>query len=284
MDTNEVRHPGKRIKAEIFPAKMSVTKAAELIGVGRPALSNLLNGKASLSADMATRIEKAFGYPRGNMLEMQAQYDAFKAKQKCVPTNAKAYVPPFLSIKANEIEGWASQNITARSRFAVFLRTLVHSTGNRLTEVDFPGNDDSQRAGWDGQVVAGEGTTWVPVGRSGWEFGTNEDPKTKADKDYKKSVDATDANDRVSMVFVFVTPRRWASKSKWVTEKKAEGSWMDVRAYDSSDLEQWLEQSLPGQAWFANETGVPAKDVRSLDKCWVDWANVAIPPLPGSLC
>ena len=93
MDTSEVRHPGERIKAEVFPAKMSVTKAAELIGVGRPALSNLLNGKVSLTADMATRIEKAFGFPRKDLLEMQAQYDAFKAKQKSVPTNAKAYVP-----------------------------------------------------------------------------------------------------------------------------------------------------------------------------------------------
>ena len=148
MDTSEVRHPGERIKAEVFPEKMSVTKAAELIGVGRPALSNLINGKASLTADMATRIEKAFGFPRKDLLEMQAQYDAFKARQKSVPTNAKAYVPPFLAIKANDIENWASHNIVARSRFAVFLRTLVHSTGSGLTEVDFPGNDDSQRAGW----------------------------------------------------------------------------------------------------------------------------------------
>jgi addiction module HigA family antidote len=283
MDTSEVRHPGERIKAEIFPTKMSVTKAAELIGVGRPALSNLVNGKASLTADMAARIEKAFGFPRKDLLEMQAQYDAFKAKQKSVPTNAKAYVPPFLAIKANDIENWASHNIAARCRFAVFLRTLVHSTGSGLTEVDFPGNDDSQRTGWDGRVVASEGTPWVPAGRSGWEFGTNEDPKTKADKDYKKSVAATDANDREAMQFVFVAPRRWAGKSTWVTEKKAEGSWLDVRAYDSSDLEQWVEQSLPGQAWFANETGIPAQDVRSLDKCWADWANVATPPLPGSL-
>jgi addiction module HigA family antidote len=94
MDTSEVRHPGERIKADIFPAKMSVTKAAELIGVGRPALSNLLNGKASLTADMAIRIETAFGFPRKDLLEMQAQYDAFKAKQKSVPTNAKTYAPP----------------------------------------------------------------------------------------------------------------------------------------------------------------------------------------------
>ena len=283
MDTSEAPHPGKRIKAEIFPAKMSVTKAAELIGVGRPALSNLLNEKASLTADMATRIEKAFGFPRKDLLEMQAQYDAYKANMKSIPINAKAYVPPFLAIKANDIENWVSHNIVARSRFAVFLRTLVHSTGSGLTEVDFPGNDDSQRAGWDGRVVAKDGTPWVPAGNSGWEFGTNEDPKAKADKDYKKSVAATAANDRASMEFVFVTPRRWAGKNAWVTEKKKESAWRDVRAYDSNDLEQWVEQSLPGQAWFANETGSPAQDVRTLDRCWTDWANVASPPLPGSL-
>ncbi|MCW2858245.1 MAG: higA, partial [Marmoricola sp.] len=279
MSTKETLHPGARIKAEIFPAKMSVTKAAELIGVGRPALSNLLNGKAALSVDMATRIEKAFGVPRKDLLEMQAQFDAFKAKQKIAPSNAKAYVPPFLSITANEIENWAAHNISARSRFAVFLRTLVHSTGIALTKVDFPGNDDAERAGWDGLVQATEGTPWVPAESSGWEFGTNEDPKVKAEQDYKKSLKAA----TTEMEFVFVTPRRWNGKRKWVDEKKAEGVWKDVRAYDSSDLEQWLEQSLPGQAWFANETKIPSHEVRSLDRCWADWANVATPPLPGSL-
>jgi len=283
MNMSEVSHPGERIKKEVFPSNMSVTKAAGLIGVGRPALSNLLNGKAALTADMATRIEKAFGFPRKDLLEMQAQYDAFKAKQRSAPTNAKAYVPPFLVIKANDIEHWASHNICARSRFAVFLRTLIHSTASGLTEVNFPGYDDSQRPGWDGQVVANEGNPWIPKGRSGWEFGTNEDPKTKANKDYKKSLNAIDAKDRASIVFIFVTPRRWAGKSTWAEGKKAEGDWLDVRALDSSDLEQWVEQSLPGQAWFANEIGIPAQDVRSLDKCWADWANVSTPPLPGSL-
>src|SRR6267378_1697601 len=56
-------HPGVRIKAEVIPPGMSVTKAAQLMGVGRPALSNLLNGNAALSAEMAARLEKAFKYP-----------------------------------------------------------------------------------------------------------------------------------------------------------------------------------------------------------------------------
>ncbi len=263
---------------------MSVTKAAQLMGVGRPALSNLLNGNASLSEDMAMRLEKAFNkFPLASLMEMQARYDAAQASQKDAPFNTKAYVPPFLSIKANDIDDWVSHNIPARSRLAVFLRTLVHSTGRGLTKVDFPGNDDAERPGWDGLTEASEGTPWLPVGRAGWEFGTNEDPKAKAEGDFEKSVKACDKNEREKTTFVFVTPRRWHGKFAWVAAKKAIELWKDVRAYDASDLEQWVEQSLPGQAWFANERHIPAQDVRSLDKCWADWSNVATPPLTGAL-
>lgn len=283
MTSTNVLHPGLRIKTEVIPCGMSVTKAAELMGVGRPALSNLLNGKAALSAEMAARLEKAFKYPLKDLMEMQAQYDAAQAKQKTAPSDAKAYVPPFLAIKANAIEDWVAHNIQARSRLAVFLRTLVHSTGLELKKVDFPGNDDAERPGWDGFVEAGAGTPWIPVGLSGWEFGTNDDPRTKANGDFEKSVAALDEKERANTTFVFVTPRRWAGKTAWVNAKRAEMLWQDVRAYDASDLEQWLEQSLSAQAWLANETHNPAHEVRSLDKCWADWADVSTPPLASAL-
>lgn len=279
----EVSHPGLRIRAEVIPKGMSVTKAAELMGVGRPALSNLLNGNAALSPDMATRLEKAFGYPLKDLMDMQARFEAAQATLKAVPADIKSYVPPFLAIKANAIENWVSHNIPARSRLAVFLRTLVHSTGSGLTKVDFPGNDDAERPGWDGEVKASIGTPWIPIGKSGWEFGTNQDPKSKADGDFQKSVKAHELNARMGLTFIFVTPRRWPGKHDWIEQKRAAKQWKDVRAYDASDLEQWLEQSLPGQAWFANENRIPAQDVRSLDKCWADWANVCDPPLSGAL-
>lgn len=281
--STNVSHPGVRIKAEVIPQGMSVTKAAQIMGVGRPALSNLLNGNAALSPEMAARLEKAFNYPLKDLMQMQAQYEAAQANQKDAPADTQAYVPPFLSIKANAIEAWVSHNITARIRMAVFLRTLVHSTGRGLTKVEFPGNDDAERPGWDGFVEASEGAPWVPAGRSGWEFGTNEDPKAKAEGDFEKSVRALDSKECAETTFVFVTPRRWAGKAAWVAAKKAKGLWKDVRAYDASDLEQWVEQSLPAQAWFANETHIPAERVRSLDKCWEDWANVSAPPLTGAL-
>ncbi len=278
-----VPHPGIRVKAEVIPKGMPVTKAAELLGVGRPALSNFLNGNAALSADMATRLAKAFNYPRKDLLEMQARYDAAQANTKSAPAGIKAYVPPFLGIKSNQIEQWATNNIAARTRLSVFLRTLVHSTNQCLSKVDFPGNDEAERPGWDGFVEATEGTPWVPVGRSGWEFGTNENINKKAKDDFNKNVKALAQNERAEITFVFVSPRRWSRKAAWVEEAMAKGHWKSVRAYDASDLEQWLEQSLPAQAWFASETNIPAQDVRSLDTCWIDWANVSDPPLTGAL-
>jgi addiction module HigA family antidote len=55
-------HPGDFIRTEIIePRGLSVTTAAQVLRVSRPALSSLLNGKAGLSGDMALRVEKAFG-------------------------------------------------------------------------------------------------------------------------------------------------------------------------------------------------------------------------------
>lgn len=280
----QVIHPGQYVRDKAMaPAKMSVTRAAELIGISRPNVSNFLNGKATTTPEMATRIERVFKIPAQELLDMQAAYDAAEAKKRGVPANSRAYVPPYLSIKANDIEAWIQANIPARTRLSVLLRTLVHSTGIKLTRVDFPGNDDAERPGWDGFIEAGEGTPWIPEGRSGWEFGTSANIKKKADDDFAKSVKAHDKKDRAEMTFVFVTPRRWHAKKEWEDKARASGQWKDVRAYDADNLEQWLAESLPAQAWFASETNMPADHVRSLDRCWADWANVASPALSGAL-
>ena len=69
-------HPGAFIRTEIIqPAGLSVTAAAAVLDVSRPALSNLLNGKADLTGDMALRIEKAFGVKMDTLMKMQSNYD-----------------------------------------------------------------------------------------------------------------------------------------------------------------------------------------------------------------
>ncbi|MEX2264444.1 MAG: HigA family addiction module antitoxin [Bryobacteraceae bacterium] len=275
-------HPGAYIKSKL-PAGVSIKEAAKVLGVGRPALSNLLNGKADLSQEMALRVEKSFGIGKDTLLKMQSEFDQSMMRQREQQIAVRAYVPPFLLLKARDIEGWADRNLAARSLLPVFLRKLVHSTGRELSTIDFPGHDDAERKGWDGQINAGAATPWIPNGMSGWEFGCNEDAKRKADSDYSARLTAVPAEERKELTFVFVTPRAWPGKREWAKLKEATGEWKSVKAYDSSDLEQWLEQSIPGQAWFAEQIGLLTEGFRSLDDQWKRWASVTEPELPKSL-
>ena len=69
-------HPGEFIRTEIIePLGLTVTGAAKILRVSRPALSSLLNGKANLSGEMALRIEKAFGLKMDTLIRIQAAYD-----------------------------------------------------------------------------------------------------------------------------------------------------------------------------------------------------------------
>jgi antitoxin HigA-1 len=78
-------HPGEFIRDEILEDfGLSVGKAAEVLGVRRATLSDLVNGKASLSPEMALRLEKAFGLNMETMLRMQAWYDA-TVMRRCPP-------------------------------------------------------------------------------------------------------------------------------------------------------------------------------------------------------
>ena len=86
-------HPGGFIKRSILPDNLSVTGAAEVLGIGRPALSNLLNEKASLSPEMALRVEKAFGVKMDTLLRMQARYDTYRMRQREREIAVNKYAP-----------------------------------------------------------------------------------------------------------------------------------------------------------------------------------------------
>lgn len=74
-------HPGEWLKAEfVEPSRLSVTIAAQKLGVTRQAMSNLLNGNAGLSAEMAIRFEKAFGVRADTLLRMQAAHDLARVR------------------------------------------------------------------------------------------------------------------------------------------------------------------------------------------------------------
>ena len=86
-------HPGCFIRDEIIePLNLTVTAAARALGVSRPAISNLLNGHADLSGEMAMRIEKAFGVNMDTLLRMQLSYDIARTRQNEKKIKVKRYV------------------------------------------------------------------------------------------------------------------------------------------------------------------------------------------------
>jgi addiction module HigA family antidote len=279
MGQKSATHPGVFIRENIIPPRMSVKEAAKRLRIGRPALSNLLNGNSSLSPDMAVRLEKAFGADRQKLLEMQAKFDRNERKPGEKAVAVRAYVPVFLTIKARQIEDWAKNDIESRHQLPILLRKLVHSTGDELGQVDFPGYENAERKGWDGLIDAGAATPWIPEGKSCWEFGTTADPRAKAEKDYAARLASVPASEKADSTFVFVTPRNWPGKTEWAKQKNAAGDWKAVRAYDASDLEQWLEESIPAQIWLAERLGLPTRGFETLDHSWQRWAAASEPRL-----
>ena len=80
---NTPAHPGSFIKSEILePAGLTVTACSDALGVTRVALSAFLNGRASLSSEMALRLEKAFGVSMETLMRMQNSYDIAEMRKR----------------------------------------------------------------------------------------------------------------------------------------------------------------------------------------------------------
>lgn len=83
MKMHDPPHPGEIIREQCLePLGLSVTAAAEGLGVSRKALSELLNGHTGVSPDMAIRLAKAFGGTAETWLRLQMQYDLWQAEQR----------------------------------------------------------------------------------------------------------------------------------------------------------------------------------------------------------
>ena len=75
-------HPGAWLQTEVVePHGITVSALAGKLGVSRQAMSNLLNGRAGISAGMAIRFEKAFGLRADTLLRMQSAHDLAKARR-----------------------------------------------------------------------------------------------------------------------------------------------------------------------------------------------------------
>ncbi|NIJ07733.1 addiction module HigA family antidote [Sphingomonas vulcanisoli] len=76
MHASHSLHPGDWLRTELIePHGLTVSGAADKLGVTRQALSSLLNQRSGVSPDMAIRFEKLFGLSAETLIQMQASYD-----------------------------------------------------------------------------------------------------------------------------------------------------------------------------------------------------------------
>ena len=94
MSMKKPPHPGGLIRREVIePLELTVSDAANILGVTRQALSLLLNERTDLSSEMALRMEKAFGPKMDHLMRMQLVFDLAKQREREDTIKVKRYEP-----------------------------------------------------------------------------------------------------------------------------------------------------------------------------------------------
>jgi len=184
-----------------------------------------------------------------------------------------------MKIAAIQIARWAETR-GAQGHLPELIRRLIHATGGYPKYVDFPSGESITQPGWDGEVESESESTWIPKGQSFWEVSCEKMPTRKANRVYKTRTEQfASAADHSIATFVFVSPRLWTTKKKWLQEKREASEWKEIRAYDADDLEQWLEQSPAVAVWFAEILGLAGPGVESPKHYWEVWSKQSDPQI-----
>lgn len=182
-----------------------------------------------------------------------------------------------MRVTATQIADWADTK-EAQSNLPRLVRRLcfnADSTG----QIAFPAGDSTYSPGWDGVLYSKQGNAWVPEGASRWEMGCDKGITSKANGDYRKRTEQTTEAERLSLTFVFVTPRRWSTKSTWIAQHRRKAEWSNVLAFDADDLEQWLEQTPAIALDFAEALGLSGWGVESPARYWQLWSQQCSPAI-----
>ena len=95
MSMHNPPHPGEIVRWDCLePLGLTVTRAAQGLGVSRQALSSLVNGKADLSVEMALRLSRAFGSTPETWLGLQTAYDLWRARERTKEIKVERFALP----------------------------------------------------------------------------------------------------------------------------------------------------------------------------------------------
>jgi len=190
---------------------------------------------------------------------------------------------PLRYIDVTDLDHWAARR-DGQGSIPELLSKLIRAGYGADAELRFPSDEAVQLPGWDGVSTVAAGSEYVPAGVTGWEIGTQRnDIKGKADDDYEKRTLDSYGLDKANSTFMFVTPRGWPKKDKWLQERRSDGKWKDVRALEGTDLVHWIEQYPAVGQWLAVTIGKRPPGLRQLLEAWDEWSLSTQFPLSTDL-
>ena len=177
-------------------------------------------------------------------------------------------------ITAGDIKNWYTSNKRhCEQTLPELLRNLILATASSVEKIEFPCGDSIAVSGWDGQLKTSATSPFFPTGSSAWEIGTSGSPRKKAEEDYSKRTNNSLGLIRSETTFVFVTPRPWPGRNKWINEKKSANEWKDVQVINADMLEQWLDSAPVVALQLAKKIGkVISSGIRDIKGFWEEWS------------
>lgn len=182
-------------------------------------------------------------------------------------------------INAGQLARWpVTSGRDSQAYFPELVRRLLAETPG-AGQISIRTGDGVLLAGNDGTAVLEQQTKLLPAGRIRFEFGTNQNIKEKANKDYGGRKGSASRDE----TFVFATPRRWQGKDAWVVERQAEGLFKSVVVLDADDFEMWLHLAPSAHLWISERLGLRPRDAVSLETWWARFRASTDPALPVAL-
>src|SRR5690242_18762568 len=116
-------------------------------------------------------------------------------------------------VTAKQLEDW-TRSIGSELELPKIVADLIRASAPDLASIRFPSGDKGRVRGFDGHLVSEIAALNIPVGRSYWEFGTEENYKAKAKRDFETRTQGVSAEDQRDATLVLVSPWTWDSSDK----------------------------------------------------------------------
>jgi hypothetical protein len=184
-------------------------------------------------------------------------------------------------VTARDLDAWCTDDC-APFMLPIIVRQLILATAP-VIEITMPARAAGVRQrGWDGLVRSDVRDPHVPLGLSGWELGTGQLARDKAQRDYRNRIRHPCGVDHATATFVAVTARLWDGRKIWRDARRKHGVWADVRIYDATDLELWMERAPSAHVRISEMLGREPRDARTPDAWWTAWSRQTDPDLPST--